>query len=222
MVGELDAGNPHVQFDEGAQETCDSATRLAGGCGTGLTVCCRSPAEESAGACDSTSGPRSRRGQSAPNKNRPWSWARPAARAAPFGAAVPGKKRERLKDLFPQPPRIAVHRMPDPRLHRLIHRFPVDEPRVVIRVKPAEPPPETDHVRPHQPRVCGEQPKAEERETVAAPMNTALTRMQSEAKAVEELADLAVPFVEVLLAVGKQQEVIHVSCIGAGTEIADD
>jgi len=28
MVGELDAGNPHVQFDEGAQETCDSATRL--------------------------------------------------------------------------------------------------------------------------------------------------------------------------------------------------
>ncbi len=28
MVGELDAGNPHVQFDEGAQETCDIATRL--------------------------------------------------------------------------------------------------------------------------------------------------------------------------------------------------
>ena len=28
MVGELDAGNPHVQFDEGVQETCDSATRL--------------------------------------------------------------------------------------------------------------------------------------------------------------------------------------------------
>jgi hypothetical protein len=28
MVGELDAGNPHVQFDEGAQETCDSVTRL--------------------------------------------------------------------------------------------------------------------------------------------------------------------------------------------------
>ena len=28
MIGELDAGNPHVQFDEGAQETCDSATRL--------------------------------------------------------------------------------------------------------------------------------------------------------------------------------------------------
>jgi hypothetical protein len=26
MAGELDAGNPHVQFDEGAQETCDSAT----------------------------------------------------------------------------------------------------------------------------------------------------------------------------------------------------
>ena len=23
MVGELDAGKPHVQFDEGAQETCD-------------------------------------------------------------------------------------------------------------------------------------------------------------------------------------------------------
>ena len=28
MVGEPDAGNPHVRFDEGAQETCDSATRL--------------------------------------------------------------------------------------------------------------------------------------------------------------------------------------------------
>jgi hypothetical protein len=28
MIGELDAGNPHVQFDEGAQETCDSVTRL--------------------------------------------------------------------------------------------------------------------------------------------------------------------------------------------------
>ena len=28
MAGELDAGNPHVQFDEGAQETYDSATRL--------------------------------------------------------------------------------------------------------------------------------------------------------------------------------------------------
>jgi hypothetical protein len=28
MAGELDAGNPHVQFDEGALETCDSVTRL--------------------------------------------------------------------------------------------------------------------------------------------------------------------------------------------------
>jgi len=28
MVGELDAGNPHVQFDEGAQETYDIAARL--------------------------------------------------------------------------------------------------------------------------------------------------------------------------------------------------
>jgi len=28
MAGELDAGNPHVQFDEGAQETCDIVTRL--------------------------------------------------------------------------------------------------------------------------------------------------------------------------------------------------
>jgi hypothetical protein len=28
MIGELDAGNPHVQFDEGTQETCDIATRL--------------------------------------------------------------------------------------------------------------------------------------------------------------------------------------------------
>jgi hypothetical protein len=28
MIGEPDAGNPHVRFDEGVQETCDSATRL--------------------------------------------------------------------------------------------------------------------------------------------------------------------------------------------------
>jgi hypothetical protein len=28
MVGELDAGNPHVQFAEGAQETCGIAARL--------------------------------------------------------------------------------------------------------------------------------------------------------------------------------------------------
>ena len=28
MVGELDGGNPHVQFDEGAQETCARVTRL--------------------------------------------------------------------------------------------------------------------------------------------------------------------------------------------------
>lgn len=37
--------------------------RLAGGCGTGVTACCQSSAEESAGACHSTSGPRSGRGQ---------------------------------------------------------------------------------------------------------------------------------------------------------------
>ena len=28
LVRELDMGNPHVQFDERAQETCDSVTRL--------------------------------------------------------------------------------------------------------------------------------------------------------------------------------------------------
>src|ERR1700681_377068 len=28
MIEELDARNPHDQFDEGAQQTCDSATRL--------------------------------------------------------------------------------------------------------------------------------------------------------------------------------------------------
>ena len=28
VVGESDAGNPHIRFDEGAQETCDSVTRL--------------------------------------------------------------------------------------------------------------------------------------------------------------------------------------------------
>lgn len=28
MIGEPDAGNPHVRFDEGVQETCDTVTRL--------------------------------------------------------------------------------------------------------------------------------------------------------------------------------------------------
>jgi hypothetical protein len=28
MIGEPDAGNPPVRFDEGVQETCDLATRL--------------------------------------------------------------------------------------------------------------------------------------------------------------------------------------------------
>jgi hypothetical protein len=28
MIGEPDAGNLHVRFDEGVQETCDLATRL--------------------------------------------------------------------------------------------------------------------------------------------------------------------------------------------------
>ena len=28
MVGEPDSGNQNVRFDEGAQETCDSVTRL--------------------------------------------------------------------------------------------------------------------------------------------------------------------------------------------------
>jgi len=28
VVGEPDAGNPHVRFDEGVQETCRKATRL--------------------------------------------------------------------------------------------------------------------------------------------------------------------------------------------------
>ena len=28
MIGEPDAGKPHVRFDEGVQETCDSVTRL--------------------------------------------------------------------------------------------------------------------------------------------------------------------------------------------------
>jgi hypothetical protein len=48
-----------------------------------------------------------------------------------------------------------VHGMPDPRLYRLTHRFHADEPCAIVRVKPAEPPPETDHVRPRQPRVRG-------------------------------------------------------------------
>lgn len=52
-------------------------------------------------------------------------------------ARLSGKKRKCLEDLFAQPPRIAVHGMPDPRLHRLFHRFHVDEPRIVVRVKPA-------------------------------------------------------------------------------------
>ncbi len=28
MIGEPDAGKPHVRFDEGVQETCDTVTRL--------------------------------------------------------------------------------------------------------------------------------------------------------------------------------------------------
>jgi len=28
MIGEPDAGKPHVRFDEGVQETCDIAARL--------------------------------------------------------------------------------------------------------------------------------------------------------------------------------------------------
>ena len=28
MIGEPDAGKPHVRFDEGTQETCDIAARL--------------------------------------------------------------------------------------------------------------------------------------------------------------------------------------------------
>ena len=28
MIGEPDAGKPHVRFDEGVQETCGSVTRL--------------------------------------------------------------------------------------------------------------------------------------------------------------------------------------------------
>ena len=67
---------------------------------------------------------------SASIKIRPWSWARLAARAALFGAALPGKKRKCLENLFPQPS------------------------------------PEPDHVGPRQPCMGGEQPKAEERETV--------------------------------------------------------
>lgn len=45
--------------------------RLAGGCGTGVTACCQSPAEESAGACHATSGPRSGRGHLRQTKTGP-------------------------------------------------------------------------------------------------------------------------------------------------------
>jgi hypothetical protein len=159
---------------------------------------------------------------SASNIKRPWSWVRLAARAALLGVAASGMKRKCLENLFPQPPRVAVHRVPNPRLHRLIHRFPVDEPRVVVRLKPAEPPPESDHVGPRQPCVGREQPKAKEREPVATPMNAALTGMQCEAKAVEKLADLAMHFVELLLAVGKEEKVVNVARIRAGAEITDD
>ena len=51
-------------------------------------------------------------------QKRSWSWARLAATVALFEGADTGKKRKRRKDLFPQPPRIAV--------------------------QPAEPPPVTD------------------------------------------------------------------------------
>jgi hypothetical protein len=151
--------------------------RLAGGCGTGQTACLPEFRRGIAGACFSTSGPRSRRGQCASNKNRSWSWARLAARTALFGAAVRGKKGKCVEDLFPQPPRVAVHRVPDPRPHRLIHGCLVDEPRVVVRVKLAKTPPEADHVGPHEACVGWEEPKAEERETVATPIHTGLAGM---------------------------------------------
>ena len=51
---------------------------------------------------------------------------RPPASVRLFGAAVSGEKRKCLENLFPQPPRIAVHGVPDPRLHGLIHRFFID------------------------------------------------------------------------------------------------
>jgi len=54
VVGEPDAGNPHVRFDEGVQETCRKATRLcstlrgSGGGNWGLWSRPRSPAEPEA------------------------------------------------------------------------------------------------------------------------------------------------------------------------------
>jgi hypothetical protein len=43
MIGELDAGNPHVQFDEGAQETYHSVTRLCPTLPSGTQVMSRTP-----------------------------------------------------------------------------------------------------------------------------------------------------------------------------------
>ena len=116
--------------------------RVAGGCGTGLTACCQSsaafiPRRNRRERAISTSGPRSRRGQHASNKNRSWSWARPAARTALSGPLHSGQKRKRLEDLFPQPPRVARHRMPDPRLHSLIDSFAGRyAPLILLRVSP--------------------------------------------------------------------------------------
>src|ERR1035438_7027218 len=48
--------------------------RLAGGCGTGVTACCQSPAEGSAGAGGSTSRPRAPPGAAGANQNRARAW----------------------------------------------------------------------------------------------------------------------------------------------------
>jgi hypothetical protein len=93
--------------------------------------------EESAGACDFHFRAAVPTRAAASNKNRSWSWARPAARTALSGPLHSGQKRKRLEDLFPQPPRVARHRMPDPRLHSLIDSFAGRyAPLILLRVSP--------------------------------------------------------------------------------------
>jgi len=60
------------------------------------------------------------------NKNRSWSWAQFAAKAALFQHGYSGKKREGFEDLFAKPPGVGVHGVSDPRSDGLIDGFRVD------------------------------------------------------------------------------------------------
>src|SRR5271166_2670488 len=57
MVGEPDAGKPHVRFDEGVQETCDSVTRLCPTLPKPLTSLLAGTSVRAGAPCPDLSGP---------------------------------------------------------------------------------------------------------------------------------------------------------------------